>query len=74
MQTIELERAKMKLVELLEQAAAGEDIVITKNDKPFVKLVSEQPARRPRQAGSALGQIIIADDFDALIEDFKEYM
>ena len=38
MQTIELERAKLKLLELIEQAASGEDIVITKDDKPFVKL------------------------------------
>ncbi len=74
MQTIELERAKTKLIELLEQAAAGEDIVITKNDKPFVKLVAGQPARQPRQAGSARGQIVMADNFDAPIEDFWEYM
>ncbi len=34
------------------------------------------PANQPqvRRAGSAKGQIWIADDFDAPLEDFKDYM
>lgn len=35
--------------------------------------IEERPKNR-RQAGSAKGQIIIADDFDAPLEDFREYM
>ena len=29
---------------------------------------------QPRKAGSAKGEIIMADDFDAPLEDFAEYM
>ena len=38
MLTIELDRAKEDLLDLLEKAAAGENIVITKNALPVVNL------------------------------------
>lgn len=31
-------------------------------------------ANEPRRAGSAKGKIIIPDDFDEPLDDFKEYM
>jgi prevent-host-death family protein len=74
MLTIELEYAKEALLELLEKAASGENIVITKNSVPFVKLTTAQEKRHPRRPGSVRGQIIIAEDFDAPLDDFKEYM
>ncbi len=37
--------------------------------------VEEKPTkRRKRKAGSAKGEIIMADDFEAPLEDFAEYM
>jgi prevent-host-death family protein len=39
--------AKTKLPELLERAASGEEIIITKHDQPVAKLV---PASRPGNA------------------------
>ncbi|MGH8246880.1 MAG: type II toxin-antitoxin system Phd/YefM family antitoxin [Gammaproteobacteria bacterium] len=39
--------AKTKLPELLERAASGEEITITKHDQPIAKLV---PATRPSHA------------------------
>lgn len=33
-----------------------------------------KPARQPRKAGSAEGQVKMADDFDAPLPDFDEYM
>ncbi len=35
---------------------------------------TETKKRQPRKAGSAKGEIIMADDFDAPLEDFAEYM
>ena len=32
------------------------------------------PVRKRRQAGSAEGQIWMAPDFDALLDDFQDYM
>ena len=35
--------------------------------------IEPAPPRRKRQAGSAKGEIFMADDFDAPLEDFAEY-
>ena len=42
------------------------------------RLLAEKPAQNaeallPRRAGSAKGQVTIADDFDAPLDEFKEY-
>ena len=74
MQTIDLNKVKENLTELVELAADGEEIVITKDHKPLVKLVSATEKKRQRLFGSAKGLIKIADDFDEPLEDFKEYM
>ncbi|MHC5833068.1 MAG: DUF2281 domain-containing protein [Nostoc sp.] len=39
-----------------------------------MKLTPVSPVKRRRQPGSAKGLITISDDFDAPLEDFKEYM
>jgi hypothetical protein len=41
--------------------------------KQTEKSATETP-RKKRKAGSAKGEIIMADDFDAPLEDFAEYM
>jgi len=57
--------------------APGEEIVITENQQPVAKLVSEQPKTKPSRPGPGVckGEILyMAPDFDAPLEDFKEYM
>lgn len=74
MQRVELNEAKMHLAELIEAATQGQEVVITKNDRPVVKLVPI-PGTKPRpRFGSAKGLIQMAEDFDAPLEDFNEYM
>lgn len=75
MQTIDLSHAKQHLTELIDQTIGGNEIIITQNGQPLVKLVAlTKQGRKQRQFGSAKGLIIMADDFDAPLEDFKEYM
>ena len=76
MQQINLAEAAKNLPELIEAAINGEEIVITKDEQPVVKLVPVPPAkkRHPAKAGSAKGLVIISDDFDEPLEDFKDYM
>ena len=59
-----LYQAKTHLSTLVDRAAAGEEIVITKHGRPRAKLVPVKrvAARRP---GRAKGKIWIAADFDA---------
>ena len=53
----------------------GEDIVLTENERPVARLVSVVEKRSRLKRGSARGIITyIADDFDAPLDDFKEYM
>ena len=76
--TITVEEAQAKLRELIHGLAPGEEIVITENQQPVAKLVSEQPkGARPARPGPGLCKGMItymAPDFDAPLEDMKEYM
>lgn len=74
MQTVTLDEAKAHLVELIEAAAAGEEVFIKQNENVSVQLVPRAMNRRKRQFGSAKGLILMAPDFDEPLEDFKEYM
>jgi len=74
MQQIALELVKEPLLQLIEQAAHGEEVVITKGNQPFVKLVPAIKQKKQRQFGSAKGLIEIADDFDEPLEEFQEYI
>jgi prevent-host-death family protein len=76
MQLVNLADASKHLPELIEAAISGEEIIITKDEQPVVKLVPVPPVkkRRPAKAGTAKGLITIADDFDEPLEDFKDYM
>jgi prevent-host-death family protein len=62
--TLNLYEAKTQLSQLVEDAAAGKEIVIAKNGKPMAKLVPfrDRPLRKP---GRLKGKIWISDDFDA---------
>jgi prevent-host-death family protein len=56
--------AKMRLSALVEEAAAGKEIIIAKAGKPRARLVALRPAAR-RQPGRAKGKVRISSDFDA---------
>jgi len=62
--TLNLYEAKTRLSSLVEQAAAGTEIIIAKAGKPKAKLVPIRDVAR-RRPGSAKGKIWIAADFDA---------
>lgn len=74
--TVAVEEAQAHLVELIDKLIPGQEVIITRNEQPIARLVGEPPrVRTPRQPGSAKGKILyMADDFDAPLEDFKEYM
>lgn len=63
---------KIKLADVIQAAKNGEEVIIITDQKTF-KLVEMETPKHKRKAGSAKGQIEIADDFDAPLEDFKEY-
>ncbi len=69
--------AQKRLAEIVENMIPGEKLFLTVNDHPIAELVRTDylPTTEPRRPGSAAGKILfMADDFDAPLEDFKEYM
>jgi prevent-host-death family protein len=72
METVNLYQAKTKLSQLVERAAAGEEIVIAKAGRPLARLVPLAHRTGPRPLGLFAGQIVIGDDFDdPLPEDME---
>ena len=65
MKTVNIHAAKTHLSRLVEQAAAGEEIVIAKAGKPVARLTPLPLPARPRKPGSLKGRIRIGEDFDA---------
>ncbi len=61
---LNLYEAKTQLSALVEEAAAGAEIIIAKNGRPRAKLVAFRETAR-RKPGRAKGQVWISDDFDA---------
>lgn len=61
--TITLENARKDLGHLIDQAEAGEEVVITKGDKPVAKLVAVVKARKPRVPGALKGKLDLPDSF-----------
>ena len=77
MPTVTIDEAQARLPELIEQLRPGEEIVITRNRQPVARLIAvgqrESPPRR--QLGTLKGTVRhMAPDFDAPLDDFKEYM
>jgi prevent-host-death family protein len=61
---VNMHEAKTQLSRLVDEAVAGEEVVIARSGKPLVKLVPVEAKRAPREPGALRGQIWIADDFD----------
>jgi prevent-host-death family protein len=60
-----LYEAKTSLSRLVDRAANGEEIILSKAGKPLAKLVPFHQLSGPRQPGGWEGKMRIADDFDA---------
>jgi prevent-host-death family protein len=69
--TLQLAEAKAHFSEIVQKAMLGELIVITKENRPVVRLVAIKPAQRVPGTGKG---VWMAPDFDAPLEDFAEYM
>ena len=61
---VSLYEAKTQLSSLVDRAAAGEEIVISKNGMPFAKLVPLPNRGKPRKPAKVLKIDYIAPNFD----------
>jgi prevent-host-death family protein len=63
--------AKSHFCEIVQKAMLGESIIVTKENRPVVKIVAIKPAKRTPGTGKG---IWMAPDFDEPLSDFAEYM
>jgi prevent-host-death family protein len=77
--TVNIYEAKTQLSRMIDRAAAGEEIVISRNGKPVARLCPLEPRKRNTvKFGVLKGRIWIAPDFDAplpddVLEDFERW-
>ena len=70
MKTVNIHEAKTNLSALIAAAEAGEEVVISRANKPVVKLVAMESALKKRQFGLHKGAALyISEDFDAPLPD-----
>jgi antitoxin (DNA-binding transcriptional repressor) of toxin-antitoxin stability system len=76
MTTVTIEEAQSHLPELIGKLVPGEEILIIRNAQPIAKLIlAISPAGASRQPGGLKDKILyMAEDFDAPLEEFREYM
>jgi prevent-host-death family protein len=77
MTAVSIKEAKAKLSELIHKLKAGDEVIIMDKNVPVARLIraATPPQRQPRRPGTLRGTILyMAPDFDAPLEDFKEYM
>lgn len=75
MQKYNVHEAKTHLSKLIQATIDGEEVIITKRNKPVIKLVLLPEAKQERRIGGGKNLIIsMPDDFDEPLDDFKDYM
>ncbi|MDB5322419.1 MAG: hypothetical protein JWN40_4050 [Phycisphaerales bacterium] len=74
MTQITVEQATGRLEALVDAAMQGEDVVLVRAGRGAVRLVPVDQERKRPVFGSAKGLITMADDFNAPLEDFRDYM
>jgi len=72
-ESVNIYDAKTRLSQLIEKAAGGEDVVLSRNGKPVARITQLGAGSRGVKFGVLKGRIRIAQDFDApLPEDIIE--
>jgi prevent-host-death family protein len=68
MVTVNIHTAQKQLSKLLDRAAKGETIVITRAGKPPVRLVAVEAPNDPRRLGFMTGEISVPENFNRIAE------
>jgi len=73
--TISIQEAQSQLPELVHRLAPGEEVIITENNRPIARIVPAESEKKTPRLGTLRGTVLyMAPDFDAPLDDFKEYM
>jgi prevent-host-death family protein len=73
MKRVTIHEAKTHLARLLENVAAGLEVIICRRDRPVARLVAIRRKAIRREHGRGKGLARIAKDFDVPLADFAVY-
>jgi len=73
MAVFDIEDAKRDLLRLIDDALAGEEIVIGRNGKPLVRLVPVPRKPEARVPGRLKGRVWISPDFELTDEEIDDF-
>jgi prevent-host-death family protein len=74
MTQVNIHEAKTQLSKLIEKVKKGEEVIISKYNKPVVKLVLIEELKSKRRLNTAKGLIVMSEDFDSPLEDLEDYI
>jgi prevent-host-death family protein len=69
METVSINDAKTGLSQLVDKAASGEDVVVSRNGKPLVRITRLDVPKRRIKFGLLKGKLTVPTDFDAPLPD-----
>ena len=64
MREVDVDEAETQLSRLLDQAMAGEEVIIMRSGRRLVRLTPVESAPARRVLGTAKGDFVVPDDFD----------
>lgn len=64
METVSIQNVKTHLSELIDKVVSGEDVVVSRQGKPLVRITQLEPPQRGVKFGVLRGKVKISPDFD----------
>lgn len=77
MTTVSIEEAEARLSDLIHKLKPGDEVLITEDNQPVAKLVSESPRAMPDRRpppGLGKGYLTIISDDEEHLKDFEGYI
>jgi len=68
-ETVNIYEAKTRLSQLVDKAAGGQDVVVSRNGKPLVRITRLESPKRTIKFGVLRGKVTVRADFDAPLPD-----
>jgi prevent-host-death family protein len=69
LESVNIYDAKTRLSQLVDKAASGEDVVVSRHGKPLVRITRLETKTRRIRFGLLKGQLSVPRDFDAPLPD-----
>lgn len=73
MEAVPIHEAKTHFSRLVARAESGEEIVVRRGAVPVAKIVAYRPETSPRRPGRLRGRIVVAEDFEEIPPELRDY-